>query len=273
MALELDPRIGDELKAKYKAMREKGDLLSREQLARYYSAFRTRFGPDRLKALDGEELLEVMHNLGDRDSLVYWLEFKNDDEFPSPQFGSIAGGSAYKFGLFRKKGADKWISGSPRNEQELTLEQAIEKARQHREQLLRGVELLENLPADGTDEDYERLQLGMNRVAPDVSGMAWGHKYFYLLSPGKLDNFHNPDYQRTLLMKLLQLPPEGEGRYVAAGRFVSIARLLGIPMNNLTALLNVLYGMTSNSYWRPGIQLQREMQEGLITLLVRAALL
>jgi len=272
MAQALDPRIVDELKAKYKTGREKGDLLSREQLARYYSAFRTRFGPDRLKALDGEEMLEVMHNHGNRDSLVYWLEFKDDDEFPSPKFGNISGGSAHKFGLFRKKGTGKWIGGSPLNEQELTLEQAIEKARQHREQLLRGVELLENLPADGIDEDYERLQHEMNRVAPDVSDMAWGRKYFYLLSPDKLDDFHNPDYQRTLLMKLLQLPPEEEGRYVAAGRFVSIARLLGIPMNNLTAILNELYGMTSNSSWSPGIQLQREIQEGLITLLVRAAL-
>ena len=274
MAQELDPRIVDELKAKYKAMREKGDLLSKEQLAKYYSAFRTRFGPDRLKALNGEDLLEVMHNHGNRDSLVFWLEFKNDDEFPSPKFGSIAGGSAHKFGLFRKKGTGKWIGGSPQNEQELTLGQAIENARQHREQLLRGVELLENLPADGADEDYERLQHEMIRVAPDVSDLAWGHKYFYLLFPNKLDNFHYADYQRILLMKLLQLPPEEEGRYVAAGRFVSIARLLDIPMNNLTALLNELYGMTSNSYWRPGgIQLQRDIQEGLITLLVRAALL
>src|SRR6266568_2925849 len=170
---DLDQRIAQELKELYKKLNDEGKLLSDEQLAQYYSTFRSTFGPDRLKNLDGEALLETMHSHGNKDSLVYWLEFKNDDEFPSPQFGSIAGGSAYKFGLFRKKGADKWISGSPRNEQELTLEQAIEKARQHREQLLRGVELLENLPADGTDEDYERLQLGMNRVAPDVSGMAW----------------------------------------------------------------------------------------------------
>jgi len=29
-----------------------------------------------------------------RDSLVYWLQFKDDDEFPSVAFGNIAGGSA-----------------------------------------------------------------------------------------------------------------------------------------------------------------------------------
>ena len=36
-----------------------------------------------------------MHALhGNYDSLVYWLEFKNDDEFPTRQFGSIGGGTA-----------------------------------------------------------------------------------------------------------------------------------------------------------------------------------
>src|SRR6266576_6465768 len=100
MALELDSRIVDELKAKYKSLQDEGKLLSNEQLEKYYSAFRSRFGPDKLKNLDGEALLNLMHDLGNKDSLVYWLEFKHDDEFPSVEFGSIAGGSAFKFGMF-----------------------------------------------------------------------------------------------------------------------------------------------------------------------------
>ncbi len=91
MALELDPRVVDDLKATYKAMEEKGEILSREELTKYLSAFHTRFEPDRLKGLHGEALLETMHSHGNKDSLVYWLEFKDDDEFRSPQFGSISG--------------------------------------------------------------------------------------------------------------------------------------------------------------------------------------
>ena len=138
------------------------------------------------------------------------------------------------------------------NEQELTLQQAIEKATQHRDQLLKGVDLLEALPASGTDADYERLQQEMNRVAPDVSNLAWGHKYLYLMSPEKLDDFHNPDYQRFHLMRLLQPPPQQEGRYVAAGRFVALAHMLRVTMNNLTAVLNRRDGRTPYSYWRIG---------------------
>ena len=115
-----------------------------------------------------------MHSHGTKDSLVYWLEFKNDDEFPSPQFGSIAGGSAYKFGLFRKRENGQWVTGSPQKEQVLTLEQAIEKAKSHRDQLVQGAELLERLPADSSDEVYERLQMNMERVAPDVSDFGLG---------------------------------------------------------------------------------------------------
>jgi len=252
MALELDPRIVGELKATCKSMEEEGELLTKDQLMHYYGTFRARFGPERLKALNGVDLLETMHSHGNKDSLVYWLEFKDDDEFPSPQFGSISGGSAHKFGLFRKRETGKWVTGAPQKEQELTVEQAIEKATQHRDQLLKGVDLLDKLPANGTDEDYRLLQKMMDDVAPEVSNLAWGHKYLYLLSPEKLDDFHNPDYQRFHLLKLLQLPPQQEGRYVAAGRFVALANLLGVTMNTLTFALNKRDGRTPYSYWRIG---------------------
>src|SRR5712691_440313 len=103
MTLELDPRITEELKKLYKSLEEEGKLFSREQLAMYYTPFRSRFDPERLKNLDGEALLNTMHDMQNKDSLVYWLEFKDDGEFPSPMFGRIDRGSAHKFGLFRKK--------------------------------------------------------------------------------------------------------------------------------------------------------------------------
>jgi len=248
MTFELDERIALELRERYKSLEDDGKLLSGEQLAGYYRTFRDRFGPDKLKSLDGEALLEIMHSHGNRDSIVYWLEFKDDEELPTG-FGSIAGGSAFKFGLFRKKETGRWTTGSPQIPQELTVEQAVDVARRHRDQLIRGVELVDKLPENGSDEDYEQLQHKMNRVAPDVSNLAWGHKYFSLLYPEKLDDFHNPEYQRFHLIKLLQLPPPGEGRYLAASRFVAIANALDIPMNSLTSVLNERDGGTPYSYW------------------------
>lgn len=251
MTVELDDRITEELKRLYKSLEDQGKLLTREQVAEYYNTFRNRFGPDKLRNLDGEALLNMMHDMQNRDSLAYWLEFKDDDEFPSMRFGSISGGSSFKFGLFRRKETGKWTTGSPQNSQELSIEQAIDKARQHRDQLIKGIELLEKMPTNGTEEDYQQLQQDLNREAPDLSDVAWGHKYFSLLFPEKLDGFHNHNYQHYHLIKLLQLPPQGEGRYIAGSRFVAIARELDILLHHFMQIMYTRNGYIRN-YWRIG---------------------
>ncbi len=75
----------------HKDLDAKGKILSKAKLAECRDTFRNRFGPEKLRNLDGEALLLTMHDHGNRDSLVYWLEFKSDDEFPA-YFGGIAGG-------------------------------------------------------------------------------------------------------------------------------------------------------------------------------------
>ena len=248
--MTLNDKILKKIKEHKKELDVKGDLPSNTHLAKYYENFRKRFGPERLRDLDGEALLETIHDHGNRDSLVYWLEFKNDDEFPAI-FGSIAGGSALKFGIYRRKETGAWTTGNPQNQRELPIEDAIRIARMHRDQLLKGAELLDKLPINATDLDYLNLQHDMDDLAPAISNLSWGHKYLSLLYPEKLDDYHSPDYQRFHLIKLLQIPPQEDGRYVCAGRYVSIARELGISLNNLTATLNSLNG-SPYQYWRIG---------------------
>ncbi len=76
----LADNILKKIKEHKKELDMKGDLPSDAHLAKYYENFRKRFGPDRLRNLDGEALLEAIHDHRNRDSLVYWLEFKNDEE-------------------------------------------------------------------------------------------------------------------------------------------------------------------------------------------------
>lgn len=170
--MTLHPQLKEGLTALHREMVARGQLLpSHEQLQRYYTTFRDRFGPQRLRSLDGEALLTTMHAHGNQDSLVYWLEFKNDDEFPAI-FGSISGGSALKFGLYQRKEDGAWMTGGPQNQVERTTDEAIAHAHKHREQLLRGVDLLQQLPARGDDAAYRQLQEQMNAVAPDVCDTA-----------------------------------------------------------------------------------------------------
>ncbi len=72
-----------------------------------------------------------------------------------------------------------------------------------------------------------------------------------MLYPNKLDDYHNPDFQRYHLIKLLQVPPGGHGRYIVASRYVALANALGIPLNNLTQVLNERDG-NPHEYWRIG---------------------
>ena len=174
----LPEKLAQKIKEIYKRLENQGQILSKSQIEKFSNTFKQRFNPTNLNSIDGEMLLETMHNHSNSDSLVYWLEFKNDDEFPTPKFGSIAGGSALKFGIYKRKETGAWMAGSPQNQRELSLDEAIEIARKHRAQLNKGYELLNNLQATASDETYTTLQKDMDKYAPEVSDTAWGHKYF-----------------------------------------------------------------------------------------------
>jgi len=247
----LGPERTRQILDRYNRLFTDGKLLTNGQIEQYTSAFRERFHPDSLSKMDDETLIEL-YNFGNHDSLVYWLEFKHDDEFQTRAFGSIAGGAAHKFGVFFSKEKGTWQSRDQSNNScEIAMPQAIEIAIRNREQLTLGIQLLEEFPVNGSDDEYARLQSQMDELAPDVSNLAWGHKYFSLFYPDKLDNYHVSYLQRFHLMKLLQFPPEGEGRYLCAGRFTSGTRETGLSMYHFTSTLNHING-ARHHYWRVG---------------------
>lgn len=251
----LDDRLKENLRKAHGRMLEAGELLSSQRLEECYSLFRNRFGPDVLRQLNGEQLLDTMYAHG-KDSLVYWLEFKDDEELPA-QFGSIAGGSALKFGIYRRKSTGVWMTGSSQKQQKLSVGDAIAIALRDRDQIVAGAEILSGLTGQATKEEYSFLQQEMDSKAPDVSRTTWGHKYFSLLFPEKIDGFHTEWYQKFNLVKLLQRPPESEGRYLAGGMFVRLARELEWPMNHLTSVLNQVNGRPYR-VWRVGTDLGEE---------------
>ena len=252
----LDPRLVESIKKAQEELLQRGELLRPERLNQCYALFQARFGPEVLKKLDGEELLKLMHARPSKDTLTYWLEFKNDEEFPA-KFGSIAGGSALKFGLYWRKETGVWMTGSSQNQRQVSSAEAVAIATKQRDQILAAVELLAKLPENASDAEYAKLQEQMDTLSPDASPYAWGHKYLSLLFPTKLDDYHNPDYQRFHLLKLLQLPPAQNGLYAAAGRYVQIARELEMPLNHLTTVLNQRCPKPHH-YWRVGTTLGEE---------------
>lgn len=248
--MALNEHIFQELKTLHTQLSNEGKVLTEQKLNECYSLFRRRFGPEEISKWEGEALLNNMHLHGNYDSLVYWLEFKDDDELPF-WFGSISGGSALKFGIFKRKETGEWIIGSSKKQKAISLEDAIEVARKHRDELIRASELVDAIPENASDEVYINLQKSLNDEAPSICDSAWGHKYLSMLFPTKIDDYHNSYYQRFHLMKLLIRPPAEDGRIVCAGKFVQLARELQVPVNHLTHLLNTRNG-APYSYWRVG---------------------
>jgi 5-methylcytosine-specific restriction enzyme B len=250
MEVDLDERISRELEEYHRKLNSERKLPSAVQLTNYCNAFQSRFGPDRLRNMDSETLLDTIHG-NRKDSLPYWLEFKNDEEFSTGLFGGLAGFSAFKYGLFCRKENGIWTTGTPSKPDEISVPQAIEIAREHRDQLLEGCKLLESMPINGTEVDYENLQQSMDKLAPKMSKSTWAHKYFSILYPDKIDPVHIFSLQRYYLIKLLQIPPQSEGRYLAPGQFIAIARKMDISLNNFMHIMFDRNGFI-RYYWRIG---------------------
>jgi 5-methylcytosine-specific restriction protein B len=255
----LHERVREDLARRVEEATRKAEFLPRERAEVALAEFRDRFGPDRLAALDGETLLLAMHGRGgEEESLAYWLEFKNDELFPGRRFGSIAGGSAHKFGVYRRDRDGAWVTGTGISPRVIETQEAI--ARRQRDQLLRGVQFLAQSPiADLADDTYRVLQDALNQAAPELVGTAWAHKYFFLLFSDRFDDYHEPVLQRYHLIRMLQVPPDGSGlkqqdalgRFVCAGRFVEVARRLEIATYQLGFVLNQRNGR-KRGYWRVG---------------------
>lgn len=240
------------------ALEAEGSLLSKDRLAECYRLFREKFGPGKLRELNGSALLDTMHLHGSRDSLVYWLEFKDDNEFPAG-FGSIAGGSALKFGIYKRKETGVWMTGHAAKQIELTTEEAISIATRHRDQLMAASTFLDSFTECGLDADYADLQNNLEKLAPDVQDSAWGHKYLSLLHHTKLDDYHSDEFHEFHLIKSLQIPPSGKGKYLPAGRFVGMAAELGVPLNHLGTILNRANGRPRR-VWRVGTRITLDGQ-------------
>ncbi len=245
---ELAPKVLERLRGRHQALEAKGELLTGERLRQCYDNFRRRFGPEILSGIQGEDLLLKMHSRGNKDSLVYWLEFKNDEEFPA-QFGSISGGSALKFGIYQSTETRLWMAGSAQQQRTVSVDEAIAQTLSQRNELVAGAAVLAEYNANPASVDYESLERRLSEAAPNLADTAWGHKYFSVLFPEILDDYHALHYQEFHLVKLLQMPRGG--RYRNAELFLAIARQLGWAVTTLTTVLNRLHG-TPYSYWRVG---------------------
>ena len=126
-----------------------------DQIEQMREGFKSQYGPSVLAALDDDSLLSFMfYTTGDNtNALCCWLEMNKECK---DYFGSISGGSAYKFGLFQKKENGVWMTGSPQKPQELSESEALYLGKSIRDALVKGAHIIENTVLDSL-EAYETL--------------------------------------------------------------------------------------------------------------------
>ena len=204
-----------------------------------------RFSPEKLAALSDDELLSsIFYTSGDNsESLCYWLEMYKDSR---ACFGSIAGGSAYKFGLFQKKDTGVWTTGSSQKPRDLSDDEALELGKRIRDALVKGADFIRNATLN-TVEDYEKLDEMLNN---EISGescyynWAWFHKYFSIVCPDKLSGFHNNDWQYHVLYCFGIKP--SQKYYARSGQIAMIENYAGLPYRHLIDVIKDKFGEPIN---------------------------
>lgn len=175
-----------------------------EEAVALRNEFCDAFSVEKLTAMAGRDLLTRLFYSDEenKSNLCYMLEFH-----PRMRelFGSIAGGSSFKYGLFYHKKSRSWMTGSPVKPQTLTEEQAIDVAGSIRDKLVAGAKMIEadagTLTSVSAYENlYQKLQFVTN------IDWVWVLKYYQMLFPEQLPVFYGKDIQIDVLRFIRQQP-------------------------------------------------------------------
>lgn len=166
----------------------------------FATTFRSRFSPQKLIELSGVDLLNTIFlNKNNKSNLCYILEFDSDCR---RIYGSIKSGTSYKYGLHYSQKNKSWATGTGRNPQFLTEEEAIELGTQIRDNLIAGAELIHDIGAVNTLEEYQKLYDDLCDVTDGYINRVWFVKYYAILYPNIFPPIYSTNAQNTVLNKL-----------------------------------------------------------------------
>ena len=198
--------------------------------------FENSFGVESISKLSGKELLTRLFysDSENKDNLCYILEFH-----PRMReiFGSIAGGSAFKFGLFYHKKNHCWTTGSPAKPKTLTEEEAISVAASIRDALVQGANLIAAHKDIDTVEGYEQLYSKLQAI-PGIDSV-WMLKYYQMLFPDVLPVFYGKNIQIEVLRFLKENPSVVP--FVRMGQISIFVRKCGISSPVFGKIVNDTY--------------------------------
>lgn len=171
-----------------------------EEANLFANSFLERFSPQKLADLVGGELLNTIFlNKDNKTNLCYMLEFDSDCR---RMYGSIKSGTAYKYGLHYSQKNKSWATGTGRNPQFLTEEEAIELGTQIRDNLIAGAELIHDMGKVNSLEDYQNIYDDLCDVTDGYINRVWFVKYYAILYPNIFPPIYSINAQNTVLNRL-----------------------------------------------------------------------
>lgn len=180
-----------------------------EEASSLYNDFHDRFSADALKALSGKDLLYKMFYSGDsnKENLCYMLEFQPRIK---ELFGSISGGSAYKFSLFYQNKLNSWMTGAASKPQTISDDEAIVLGTEIRDCLVNGLGIIESNKGICSKAEYIALYNQLKGCMPKYIDAMWVQKYYHMMYPNMFPVFYNEAWQRHVLCNL-SIVPSDEG--------------------------------------------------------------
>ena len=204
--------------------------FEKEEFENCFKSFQEKFSPEILKQLDGENLLNFifLHD-SDKTTLCYNLEFSK--EYAST--GSIKGGSASKFSLFKRNKDGKWAAGGGRSIHAVNINEAIDIGTKIRDAIVNGAEYIENFEFNTVD-DYGKLEKDLENIFKDSPAKpthSWIHKYYVLIFPDKFPIVHNAQMRKDTLLKYNIEPLDGY--YLNDGQLVELCKKANMKLYSL----------------------------------------
>ena len=230
-----------------------GDLTD-EKTEELLLKFQSMFSPDKLKSLEGRDILyTIFPQKGNYSTLCYNLEFSDDFKWLC---GGIRGGSSFKFSLFKYGETGNWTVGAAKsNLKSITEDEAISLATEIRDAIVKGAEYIQNNNLESV-YDYILLENELNTLfkdshkkCPIIPTHSWIHKYYTLIFPDKFLGIH-VDKMKKDSMRKFRIEPEN-GFYATDAQFYQLAKKSGIKLNSLYDERIVKLFFESEDIWDP----------------------
>lgn len=239
--------IVEKLSKDYEEFRKDIKFVDYDTIEKQREYFIEKYSLDVLENMSAEDSLQELMNLKNRESLVYHLEFKNDEEFKTDYFGSIQGGSSGKYTMFHSNKYDQWVKWEKNTQVPITDEEAALRADQIRKNLIKLHYYIQNNPNESIDDIRTMIdEIENDQDVNHFYRYGWVHKYLHIHYPEKISNYHGWSIFTSLLVKLKHpftevLSNEEMSPYFFDYFYIDLSSRLDISQINLSRLIHKAY--------------------------------